>query len=87
MNSVRRSKARSLRSAPRRTLSKTLFVDADRRLEMLMANSANRTAQLAASVAREVERLKDLSEGAGTALARVVECAARRRRQRANPDR
>jgi hypothetical protein len=51
----------------------TLFIDADRRLEVLMANSATRTTQLAASVAREVERLKDLSEGAGTALTRVIE--------------
>jgi hypothetical protein len=51
----------------------TLFSEADRRLELLMANSATRTTQLSASVAREVERLKDLTEGAGTALGRVVE--------------
>lgn len=50
-----------------------LFVDADRRLEILMATSASRTVQLAASVGREVEKLKELSEGAGSALTRVVE--------------
>lgn len=50
-----------------------LFTDADRRLELLMATSATRTAQLAASVGREVEKLKDLSEGAGMALTRIVE--------------
>lgn len=50
-----------------------LFVDAERRLELLMANSATRTAQLAASVSREVERLKELSDGAGTSLARIVD--------------
>jgi hypothetical protein len=50
-----------------------IFADSDRRLELLMATSATRTTQLAASVGREVERLKDMSEGAGTALARLVE--------------
>jgi hypothetical protein len=50
-----------------------LFSDADRRLELLMATSATRTAQLAGSVGREVEKLKDLSEGAGMALTRIVE--------------
>lgn len=50
-----------------------LFVDADRRLELLMANSASRATQLAGSIAREVERLKELSESAGTSLARVVD--------------
>jgi hypothetical protein len=50
-----------------------LFGDADRRLELMMANGASRTTQLAASVGREVERLKELSESAGTALARVVD--------------
>lgn len=50
-----------------------LFVDADRRLELLTANSTTRAAQLAASVAREVERMKELTEGAGTALTRVVD--------------
>ena len=38
-----------------------------------MATGATRTAQLAASVGREVEKLKDLSEGAGMALTRIVE--------------
>jgi hypothetical protein len=51
----------------------TVFADADRRLELLMANSATRTAQLASSVSREVDRLKELTEGAGVALSRVVE--------------
>jgi hypothetical protein len=51
----------------------TLFADADRRLELLMANSATRTTQLAASVGREVERLKELSDSAGLALERVAE--------------
>lgn len=62
----------SLVSAQAQTFE-TLFIDADRRLELLMANSAARAQQLAASVGREVERLKDVSEGAGTALARVVD--------------
>jgi hypothetical protein len=51
----------------------TLFSDADRRLELLMANSASRTSQLATSVGREVEKLKDLTETAGMALTRIVE--------------
>lgn len=49
-----------------------MFIDADRRLELLMAASASRTTQLAASMAREVERLKDMSESADAALSRVV---------------
>lgn len=50
-----------------------LFADADRRLELLTANGAARTTQLAASVGREVERLKELSENASAALSRVVD--------------
>ncbi len=51
----------------------SLFDDADRRLDSLIANSTTRAAQLATNVGREVERLKELSEGAGDALSRVVE--------------
>ena len=51
----------------------TITSDADRQLEMLMASSAARATQLTASFSREAERLKDVSEGATTALARLVE--------------
>lgn len=51
----------------------SLFADADRRLDVLMANGAVRTQQLTASYAREVERLKELSDSANVALTRVVE--------------
>ena len=50
-----------------------LFVDADRKLELLVANSAARTTQLAASIGRETERLKELSENADTALTRLLD--------------
>jgi len=51
----------------------TIAGDADRQLEMLMASSTARATQLTASFAREAERLKDVSEGATVALARLVE--------------
>lgn len=51
----------------------TVFADADRRLEMLMANGAVRAQQLTASFTREIERLRDLSETASATLTRVVE--------------
>jgi hypothetical protein len=51
----------------------TVAGDADRQLEMLMASSTARATQLTASFAREAERLKDVSEGATVALARLVE--------------
>jgi len=47
--------------------------DADRQLETLMSTSTARATQLTASFAREAERLKDVSEGATAALARLVE--------------
>jgi hypothetical protein len=50
-----------------------LFTDADRKLELLVATSATRTTQLAASISREVERLKDLSENADSALTRLLD--------------
>ena len=50
-----------------------LFTDADRKLELLVANSATRTTQLAASIGRETERLKELSENADTALTRLLD--------------
>jgi hypothetical protein len=50
-----------------------LFVDADRKLEFMMANSASRTAQLATGVGREIERMNEFSEGAMASLARVSE--------------
>ncbi len=51
----------------------SVFVDADRRLDLLTANSATRGAQLASNVGREVERLKELSESADNALSGIVE--------------
>ncbi|HWU26312.1 MAG TPA: hypothetical protein VN154_07910 [Rhizomicrobium sp.] len=51
----------------------SLLIDADRKLELMMANGATRTAQLAASMKQEVQRVADFSEKAGAALAKVVE--------------
>ncbi len=43
--------------------------DAERHLELIMANAASRAAQLTGAFAREAERLKDSSEAASTVLA------------------
>jgi hypothetical protein len=49
------------------------FDEADRRLEMMAANGTARAEKLAATFGREVDRLKEVSEGANAALTRVVE--------------
>ena len=43
--------------------------DAERHLELIMANAANRAAQLTGAFAREAERLKETSEAASAVLA------------------
>ena len=43
--------------------------DAERHLELIMANAANRAAQLTSAFAREAERLKETSEAASAVLA------------------
>jgi hypothetical protein len=50
----------------------TLFTDADRRLDVMMANGAARTQQLTAGFVREADRLKEFSDNAVAALNRVV---------------
>jgi hypothetical protein len=40
--------------------------DAERHLELIMANAASRASQLTGAFAREAERLKDASETANT---------------------
>ncbi|HUO91844.1 MAG TPA: hypothetical protein VMU22_02935 [Rhizomicrobium sp.] len=50
-----------------------VFKDADRKLELLVATSATRTTQLAAGIGREVERLRELSENADSALTRLLD--------------
>ena len=47
--------------------------DADRKLDTLMANASARTATLAQSYAREVERVREATEGANGALMRVAD--------------
>ena len=42
--------------------------DAERHLELIMANAASRASQLTAAFAREAERLKDVSDSANTVL-------------------
>ena len=46
--------------------------DAERHLELIMANAASRAGQLTAAFAREAERLKDASELAQTVLAALI---------------
>jgi hypothetical protein len=46
--------------------------DAERHLELIMANAASRANQLTAAFAREAERLKDASETANTVLAALI---------------
>ncbi|HEY0266466.1 MAG TPA: hypothetical protein VGC16_06920, partial [Rhizomicrobium sp.] len=45
--------------------------DAERHLELIMANAANRAAQLTGAFAREAERLKETSEAASSVLANL----------------
>ncbi len=47
--------------------------NAERNMELLMANTAARASQITASFGREAERVKEISEGANTALSRLVE--------------
>jgi hypothetical protein len=51
----------------------TLADETDRQLELMMANAAARATQLTASFGREAERMKEISENATTALARLVD--------------
>ena len=46
--------------------------DAERHLELIMANAASRAAQLTDAFAREAERLKETSEAANTVLATLI---------------
>jgi len=46
--------------------------DAERHLELIMANAANRASQLTGAFAREAERLKETSEAAGSVLTNLV---------------
>jgi hypothetical protein len=46
--------------------------DAERHLELIMANAANRASQLTGAFAREAERLKETSEAAGSVLTGLV---------------
>jgi hypothetical protein len=47
--------------------------DAERRLELIMANAAARATQLAAGYTREAERFKEAADAASTSLAHLVE--------------
>jgi hypothetical protein len=47
----------------------TVTGDAERHLELIMANAASRASQLTGAFAREAERLKEASEAAGAVLA------------------
>jgi hypothetical protein len=49
----------------------TVTGDAERHLELIMANAANRAAQLTGAFAREAERLKETSEAASGVLANL----------------
>jgi len=46
--------------------------DAERHLELIMANAANRASQLTGAFAREAERLKETSEAAASVLTNLV---------------
>jgi len=50
-----------------------LAENADRRLELITTNAAARNTQLTAGFALELERLRELSEGAQSSLAKLVE--------------
>jgi len=47
--------------------------EAERQIEIIMANTAARTGQLTQSFVREVERLKEASESANSTLARLID--------------
>jgi hypothetical protein len=51
----------------------TVTGDAERHIEILMANTAARTSQLTQGFAREAERLKEVSETANTTLVRLID--------------
>ena len=61
--------------------------DAERHLELIMANAATRAAQLTGAFAREAERLKDVSEAAAGVLGGAVGGHEGCRRRRADIDR
>ena len=46
--------------------------DAERHLELIMANAASRAGQLTAAFSREAERLKDVSDSANTVLTALI---------------
>ena len=46
--------------------------DAERHLELIMANAASRAGQLTAAFSREAERLKDVSDSANTVLSALI---------------
>lgn len=50
----------------------TVTGDAERHLELIMANAANRASQLTNAFSREAERLKETSEGANSVLTGLV---------------
>ena len=50
----------------------TVTGDAERHLELIMANAANRASQLTGAFAREAERLKETSEAAASVLTGLV---------------
>lgn len=50
-----------------------LFADADRHLELLVSSGVAKTGQLTAGIGREVERLREMSDGANAGLSRITE--------------
>ncbi|HWY62747.1 MAG TPA: hypothetical protein VNW15_12675 [Rhizomicrobium sp.] len=50
----------------------TVTGDAERHLEIIMANAASRASQLTGAFSREAERLKDVSESANTVLTDLI---------------
>ena len=65
----------------------TVTGDAERHLELIMANAASRATQLTAAFAREAERLKEASEAATQVLASLSATHQGCRRWRQDPDR
>ena len=61
--------------------------DAERHLELIMANAASRAAQLTGAFAREAERLKETSEAASARAGDPVGGAERCGHRRPDPDR
>ena len=61
--------------------------DAERHLELIMANAASRACQLTGAFAREAERLKETSEAANSVLTNLVATLAMPALARQDPDR